>query len=462
MVSLSKYWEFVKLDTSKRRVEMITAAQSYFKKQFPDLTKIESHTKVERQLWQQMQSGDGLAQTCLRCYISHQIYQVCLDLATKFGSQNGFDCQDLLPFVLDDEILLAKRQSEGASSQTSSYQSLASTVLKTFDPAKGTLNTWVNRYVKQHPELKRFLLEHGVFLVSDWALLNDTKPKELQRILTDMYGLAAMEIQQACELLISYHSVYREDRLQQRLVVGTTLPCQQPTPEQLTRIANELEIATERQLSSTAILSQLHAIASYLRRYRITAQGGNVSSVSLDRPDIQNIVEQSPISEDDEELEFIKLYQNQFLECLDSSLAQVIDDYIQKLQCKRSAMAQSFITALHLFHCQGESMNQIAPQINLQKQYEVTRLLKLNQLRADIRQKLLLMLRDRVLDTAKLFANSERLQNLDRQLELILDEQISGIIQEAESETKNPVRNQPLRSLFARRLCRYLDRNNNH
>ncbi len=436
---------------------MITAAQSYFKKQFPDLTQVESHTKVERQLWQQILKGDELAETCLRCYISHQIYQVCLDLGTKFGSQNGFDCQDLLPFVLDDEIPLAKRQSTGSSS----YQSLASTVLKTFDPAKGTLNTWVNRYVKQHPELRRFLVQHGVFLVSDWALLNDTKPKELQRILTDMYGLSAVEIQQSCELSIAYHSVYREDRLQQRLV-GATLPCQQPTSEQLIRIANELEIASERKLTSTAILNQLHAIASYVRRYRITAQGGNVSSVSLDRPDVQTIVEQSPIGEDDEELEFIKLYQNQFLECLDRSLAQVIDDYIQKLQRKRSAMAQSFITALHLFHCQGQSMNQIAPQINLRKQYEVTRLLKLNELRADIRQKLLLMLRDRVLDTAKLFADSERLQNLDRQLELILDEQISNIIQEAESETKNPVRNQPLRSLFARRLCRYLDRNNNH
>ncbi|MBE9215552.1 hypothetical protein IQ247_23280 [Plectonema cf. radiosum LEGE 06105] len=456
MVLISKYWEFVKLDTSKRRVEMITAAQSYFKKQFPDLTQVESHTKVERQLWQQIPS-DELAETCLRCYISHQIYQVCLDLATKFGSQKGFDCQDLLPFVLDDEILLAKRRSIGSSS----YQSLASTVLKTFDPAKGTLNTWVNRYVKQHPELKRFLVQHGVFLVSDWALLNDTKPKELQRILTDMYGLSAVEIQQTCELLIAYHSVYREDRLQQRLVVGTTLPCQQPTPEQLIRMKNELEIATEHQFSTEAILNQLHAIASYLRRYRITAQGGNVSSVSLDRPEIQTIVEQSPMGEDDEELEFIKLYQNHFLECLDRSLAQVIDDYIQKFQRKRSAMAQSFITALHLFHCQGQSMNQIAPQINLRKQYEVTRLLKLNELRADIRQKLLLMLRDRVLDTAKLFADSERLQNLDRQLELILDEQISGIIQEAESETKNPVRNQPLRSLFARRLCRYLDRKNN-
>ncbi|MBD2603795.1 hypothetical protein H6G81_04425 [Scytonema hofmannii FACHB-248] len=479
MASISKYWEFVKLDsTSKRRVEMIVAAQTYLKKQFPELTeKVEvSDARVQRQLWQQIQSGKEtdtherqLAEICLRCYISGQIYQVCLNLATKFGNQNGFNCQDLLPFVLDDEILLATRNQPeklaSKSTQRSSYQSLATNVLKTFDPAKGSLNTWVSRYVKQHPELKRYLLQHGVFLVSDWALLNDTKPKELERILTDMYRLTSVEIQQLYELLVSYHTVYREDRLQQRLT-GGTLPCQQPTSEQLIRIAKALQTSTGHKLSTEGILSQLHAIASKLRRYKITAQGGNVSSISFDQPEIQPIVErsrsvfdgESQATEDDEEqLEFVKLYQNQFIECLDQTLAQVIDEYITKLQRKRSSVEQSFLTALHLFHCQGQSMNQIAPQINLTKQYEVTRLLKLNELRADIRQRLLVKLRDRVLDTAKFFVDSERLLFLDRQLELILDEQISGIIQEAESEAKNPIRNQPLRSLLARRLCRYLE-----
>lgn len=471
MTLVSKYWQFVKLDsTSKRSIEMVVAAQTYLQKQGLAQKVEVSDAAVVRQLWQQMRArGEGdtdesyLAEICLRCYISHQIYQVCLDLGTKFGSRNGFTCQDLLQFVLDDEVLLAtqtKQQTLRAGSNRSSYQSLASTVLKTFDPAKGSLNTWVNRYVKQHPELKRFLLQHGVFLISDWALLNDTNPKQLQRILADMYRLTSVEIQQICEVLVSYHAVYREDRLEQRLM-GATLSCQPPTPEQLTRIADDLQTRTSRTLSSEIVLSQLQAIAAKLRRYRIAAQGGSVSSVSFDRPDIQPIVERSQvIQEEEEEIEFIKLYQNQFLECLDRSVSQVINDFISKLQRKRSSVEQSFLTALHLFHCQGQSMTQIAPQIGLKKQFEVTRLLKLNELRADIRQRLLVMLRDRVLDTAKLFADSERLQSLDRQVELILDEQISGMIQEAESEVKNPIRNRPLRSLLARRLCRYLDSRN--
>lgn len=48
MVLISKYWEFVKLDTNKRRVDMITAAQSYFKKQFPDLTQDDYIQKFQR------------------------------------------------------------------------------------------------------------------------------------------------------------------------------------------------------------------------------------------------------------------------------------------------------------------------------------------------------------------------------------------------------------------------------
>lgn len=445
---------------------MIVAAQTYFQKQGLAQAEV-SDAAVVRFLWQQMHVGEAdtdqcyLAQICLRCYISYQIYQVCLDLGTKFGRRNGFTCQDLLPFVLDDEVLLATptQQQKLRANSTHSYQSVATTVLKTFDPAKGSLSTWVNRYVKQHPELKRFLLQHGVFLISDWALLNDTNSKQLQKILADMYRLTSVEIQQMCELLVSYHAVYRQDRLEQRLT-GATPACQPPTDEQLTRIANDLQARSDRILSAKAILNQLQAIAIKIRQYRIVAQGGSVSSVSFDRPEIQPMVERSQITPDDEEqIEFIKLYQTQFLECLDETISQVIDEFISKFKRKRSFDEQSFLTALHLFHCQGQSMTQIAPQIGLKKQYEVTRLLKLNELRVDIRQQLLVKLRVSVLDTAKQFADSERLQSLDRQVELILDEQISSIISEAESEAKNPIRDQPLRGLLARRLCRYLNRN---
>ncbi|MDF5722665.1 MAG: hypothetical protein PUP91_19705 [Rhizonema sp. PD37] len=92
----SKYCQFVKLDFgSHHRVEMLVAAQNYLQKRFVGLAEL-SDRVVQRQLWQQMRFCEQaeteqsyLAEVCLRCYISHQIYQVCFDLETKFGRRNG-------------------------------------------------------------------------------------------------------------------------------------------------------------------------------------------------------------------------------------------------------------------------------------------------------------------------------------------------------------------------------------
>ena len=101
-------------------------------------------------------------------------------------------------------------------------------------------------------------------------------------------------------------------------------------------------------------------------------------------------------------------------------------------------------------------MTDIAPEIGLQKQYEVTRLLKLKEFRADVRQRLLVALRDRVLEKAKDFANPDRLRSLDQQIDAALNEQIDAVIQQAESEA-SVAKNRPLSSLFARKLCQHLD-----
>ena len=443
---------------------MITAAQTYFKNQFTDTPEV-SDTKIVRQLWQQMLQGKEqnsnelhLAEICLRCAISHQIDRVCLDLAIKFGVHNGFSREDLLPFVLPDEILWANPKQQVKSS----YKSLATSLFQTFNPDKGSLNTWVKRYVKQHSELKHFLLQHGVFLISDWALLNDVSPQRLQQILADMYNLATLEIQQKKELLISYHAVYREDRLQQR-IKGVTLPCQPPTSEQLTRIANQIKRSTNRIINHELLLSELQEIATQIRRYRIISQGGYVPEISLDKPEIQPRIESSQATyKDEDENKFIKLYQDKFIESLDTAISQVIEEFVTKVERKATANKneKSLLTALQLFHCQGEVMSKIAPQIGFKKQYEVTRFLKLDQFRADIRQKLLIILSAHVVEIAESFTSYQRLEGLDKKIESILDEQILNIIQEAESEAKSPVRNKAFCSLLARRLCSYLEYKN--
>jgi hypothetical protein len=124
-----------------------------------------------------------------------------------------------------------------------------------------------------YPELNQFLWECGVYFVSDWAILNDTKSKQLRRILSEFYNLTEPEIHLACVLLESYHAVYRRDRLKQRrnqLTSGQArikAPCLPPMIAQLDEIAQQVNIKTSSSIGTGEVLIQLQELAKHLRRY---------------------------------------------------------------------------------------------------------------------------------------------------------------------------------------------------
>ena len=71
-----------------------------------------------------------MPECCLRCFISYQIDQVCIQLERCFGSTYGFTRYDLFVLVLDDTLseLNKIRQSNLAT-----YQPLTIKILQTFD-----------------------------------------------------------------------------------------------------------------------------------------------------------------------------------------------------------------------------------------------------------------------------------------------------------------------------------------
>ena len=210
-------------------------------------------------------------------------------------------------------------------------------------------------------------------------------------------------------------------------------------------------------------MSQLQELAELLRQYRIHVRGGkSLAQRSLDNPEV-NVdrwyasVAQSESEEGEEEpREFLQFFRQQFLECLDESIKYVTQTRFNYLNRQKSAKAQQFLRGLNLFHCQGKSMSEIAPVIGLQAQYQVTRLLKLKEFRADIRQKMLLKLRELTLIQATKYASPQQLKQLEERVEAALEEQISTLIQEAETEASIANNSSPS-SLLAQRLCRYLD-----
>ena len=460
MSNPSIYWTLVKINVAgNRQIQSVAAAQTFFNQVFADLIDVNNLSNGVIQsrlfnLYRDTNTDKSLnAQRCLLCFISWEIERVCLNLAKQFGAMGGFTSRDLLPYVLDDD---------GKLQSTTDYQCYSLQILQSFDVGQSSLGSWTNRRVKQHPALNKFLLECGVYLLSDWAILNDTQPKQLERILSQFHSLTEVEIQQSKWLLTSYHAVYRVQRLQQRK--AKTSKCQPPTIEQLQQIGDKLNSLSGGNTGLKDIMTSLQQLAQAVREYRIHIRGGSLPTTSIDTAEgiNYNSLASNNVVDDDSENqtgEFLKLYRPQFLECLDNALATVTQTRVSKIQRKDAVKANNFLTALKFFHCQGLSMGEIAKRIEMKAQFQVTRLLKLKEFRADVTHELLLMLKSRVLELARNYSSVESLQVLESQINTALTEQVSSLIAEAEAEASSS-RSDFHKSRFAKRLCEYLDSEN--
>ena len=480
MKTASKYWNLVRLDSSgKLIITEISLAKKFFQQQFPNLIDREaiSDLAVQRDLIALKNIDREVtgvwAERCLRCFISHQIRQVCIQLEMQFSREHGFTRNDLYIYTLNDTLDNFRDSISSEKISKSQYKPLAVEILETFDPQKANLSTWTTRLVKQNRELQRFLLEQGVYLVSNWAILNDTNLKQVNRILSEFYNLTPTEIDLARRVLESYHAVYRQDRLKNRRSKGKK--CQTPSSEQLERIASLINKKVQLAFSARQTLSQLEQLAGLLREYRIYVKGGRFQQVkSLDNSEINTEAIQasvvSSISNDNSDCgceaspkdsasgrhrsDFLKSYQKQFQQSLDRSIEYVISTRLGKFKGKKASKAPQFLTALELFHCQGESMSEIAPIIGLQAQYQVTRLLKLKELRADIRHKMLQLMGDWILIQTK-FEDPKLLKQREQEIEAALGEQIDLVLEEAEKEVSIADSTQ---SILAKHICDYLHR----
>jgi hypothetical protein len=415
----------------------------------PDLTS-EQERELQHQLVELFRSSlrDGdrrfTAELCLRCYISNQIVRCCHDLEAKSGYQHDFTRHDLLPLVLDD---VDPTQSILDDSPSNAYQPLAAEILRSFDPDKGSLATWTTKLTYQRPEMTAFLLEHGLYCVSDWSLLNHTTLEQLRRILAHPYCLSAHEIERACCLLNAYHEVYRADRRQ----AGAKGKCLPPTEAQLNRIKDKSSLS----LSLKDLMRQLLNMAQLLREYYISIQRGSPPGNSIEHLEIQRKAEQQQLSktnldDSDNQTDFVERYRKQFKDCLDEAIKQEICDRQAHLQRYSPQKVPIFIPALRLYYCKGVSMVNIASRLGLNGQWEVTRLLKVDEFRRNIRHKTLKCLQGCIVEIAREYAHPDQLQHLDEQVEAALNAHLDQVIIEPSIRANAAERR---RNLFIQRLC---------
>lgn len=113
--------------------------------------------------------------------------------------------------------------------------------------------------------------------------------------------------------------------------------------------------------------------------------------------------------------------------------------------------------AMRLFHQDGLSMTAIAAHVGLAAQFQVTRLLKLKELRESVRHKMIELLKHYVKEQASAFMTLDQLESLDSKIEMALIEQVDLLISEDAAQAQSP-KNYGKGSRFAKALCQQLDR----
>jgi CRISPR/Cas system-associated endonuclease Cas3-HD len=494
-----QYWTLLRLNAAgQARPQVMHSAKAFFQAKFGDDSSsgIDSRftqppsteASIQAQLLviaRSPQADRELAALCLRCYISHQISWACRRLVHQFGRFYQFDLADLLPYGLEDDgrlhhlsLLSSSASAPPTSAPTSApltyqprqtgrfkgYEPLGLKVLRTFQPGSGSLSGWTSRLLKTQPELVGFLLEQGLYLISDWAILNDTLPAQLEKVLTGFYQLSALSVVQAKAILTVYRDIYVSDRRLQ-----PTLRCAVPTEGQLQRMAAQLAVQFNLSHSPAQLLVKLQQTAQCLRQYRIYRKGGpfppqlqKAHSVSLfDIPDIRG---SAPPEEPDGHL--LEIYQAAFIEAFDDALAAAL--VVHKARFRSAQKRAQFQVALRLYHVHQLPMREIARRLGLRAQDAVVRLLRLKDLRAELRCQMQLQLRNSRL-AAKITGVAAELARCDRALTAptvdvqqaltqLFEAHLDTIIQTAQKEANTAVRlRKP--SFFTERLCAHLDRN---
>ena len=454
MNTASQYWKLIKLTASGRsQMQELPEVRSFLSELFPGLVEMANLPIQQRLMAIARPSGisrNTQAELSLRCFISKQIEMTCVQLEMQFGELHGVRRSELLPLVLDDD----GRVWSEIPTETG-YRSVARQILDTFDPERASLATWTIRLVKHHRELNAFLLECGVYLLSDWAILNDTLPTKLRRVLSGTQPLTEPEIQKALSVLDAYHEVYRRDRLTARQA-GAKGQCPEPTEEQLQEMGQRLGIEP-----SSRVLRELRTIADRLRSYRIAVRTGKIKTLSIhgngdeDSREMDLAAPNLEESESDRAAdEFVRQYRHAFSEALENAIHSAITDRVQALKAPKN---QNYLVAMKLFHQDGLSMTAIAAHIGLAAQFQVTRLLKLKELRESVRHKMIALLKHYVKQQASEFVTLEQLESLDSKIELALLEQVDGMMAEDAAQAQSP-KNYGKGSRFATVLCQQLDR----
>ncbi len=401
---------------------------------------------------------------CLRCYVSDPILKACQKIYHLFGGEKQFTYQDLLPFVLNDDgqalvILDSDRQNQlildrNGEARTSAYNFFSVKILQTFkfdSQPRMSLDNWAYLQTKQNPELKDFLSEYGFQHLSDWALLNRARPKQLERL--SVRDRHFVEV---------FHAVYRRDRLQQQSKGARK--CPDPSTVQLQEMLTRLQFANVTINSTVVLMKELKQVAILLRQYDIWSyrepleiQDPDTGSYTI-RADLPT---DSPNELDVEQREFLEFLHQQLSLALTGAIEQEIRVRITGLRKshKYAILAQQLIPGLQLYYSQGMSLKDIAPKLGMTSWDQARRVLNPGELLSKVRTLTVQQLLDGILKKAlemgltELPPEPNYLKTLAEKIEAFAD---AEIFQQAAEEIRAG-KNRRMNSAYAQKLRIYLE-----
>jgi hypothetical protein len=471
----SRYWKIWRVNPAEGRLGYkqlpVIAAQEFLKNQLNNIENMDN-VSIQNALFSYFHADNkkldvttrAQAGLCLRCYISEAILRECKKIDSMFSSSKQFTYRDLLPFVLNDDgqkLIILDRDGktqlmvdDKSQITPAKYKFFSATVLQTFNAdsqSRMSLDNWAYLQTKQNPELKNFLSEFGFKHVSDWALLNRVRTKQLERLLT-----------QHRYIVEAFHVVYRRDRQMQHN--KGTKKCPDPTDAQLQEMLAYLQKYQVSIDTPARLIKELKNIAQEIRKYDIWASRESLDIYDAESGQYQprrDLPTDSIDEEDVEQQEFLEFLQRQLHTVLNEVIQQQVEANIKKLQksSKYAPFADKYIRGLELYYSQAMSLKEIMPLLGMTSWDQTRRILNPGDLLTSVRAQTVEQMLESILKKAqekgltKIPPEANYLRALNEQIESYVDEQVFI----AAAEEIRAGKNRTMDSLYAQQLRSYIE-----
>jgi len=189
---MSHYQELLSLTLQGIRSKVLVSAAGFISSSHPVYLDLEPSRNIDLELLTEAKNTNApLPLLCLRCRISHPLEAWLKATFRAHHENHGIELKAMASYALDDQGALTIRCSKESTADFtySVINSLpkgpaspfSAEILRSFDPTLCGLPHWARLKIQSNNELKAYFKQHGLLLISDWALLRNSSPRRVQQ-----------------------------------------------------------------------------------------------------------------------------------------------------------------------------------------------------------------------------------------------------------------------------------------